>query len=154
MVRRYISVVSMRSFTAAAPSSHTMVSAARTGGRRRPDRGSVITETPPDRGEPGRMGGVSSLVRPEILAARSTAAPPAAPPPVVLDVRWRLGGPPGLTDYREGHLPGAVFLDLATVLAAPPGVGGRHPLPDPAALAGALGGAGVGDGSSVVVYDD
>jgi thiosulfate/3-mercaptopyruvate sulfurtransferase len=34
------------------------------------------------------------------------------PPPVVLDVRWRLAGPPGLDSYREGHLPGAVFTDL------------------------------------------
>ncbi|MGH3274645.1 MAG: sulfurtransferase, partial [Streptosporangiaceae bacterium] len=33
-------------------------------------------------------------------------------PPVVLDVRWRLGGPPGVDSYRAGHIPGAVFADL------------------------------------------
>jgi thiosulfate/3-mercaptopyruvate sulfurtransferase len=34
------------------------------------------------------------------------------PVPVLLDVRWRLAGPPGLDSYRAGHLPGAVFVDL------------------------------------------
>ena len=29
--------------------------------------------------------------------------------PVVLDVRWRLGGPHGGDAYREAHIPGAVF---------------------------------------------
>jgi hypothetical protein len=27
--------------------------------------------------------------------------------PVVLDVRWRLAGPPGIDSYRAGHIPGA-----------------------------------------------
>jgi hypothetical protein len=27
-------------------------------------------------------------------------------PPAVLDVRWRLGGPPGIDSYLDGHLPG------------------------------------------------
>ncbi|NBH03265.1 sulfurtransferase, partial [Amycolatopsis sp. SID8362] len=39
-------------------------------------------------------------------------AGPATGRPVVLDVRWRLAGPPGAESYREGHLPGAVFVDL------------------------------------------
>ena len=26
-------------------------------------------------------------------------------PPVLLDVRWRLGGPPGIESYQSGHLP-------------------------------------------------
>ena len=33
-------------------------------------------------------------------------------PPVLLDVRWRLAGPPGIDSYRQGHLPGAVFADF------------------------------------------
>ena len=41
--------------------------------------------------------------------ARSLAGPRA---PVLLDVRWRLGGPPGAGAYRAGHLPGAVVVDL------------------------------------------
>ncbi|MGH3232533.1 MAG: sulfurtransferase, partial [Streptosporangiaceae bacterium] len=43
------------------------------------------------------------------------------PAPVLLDVRWRLGGPPGIGRYRQGHLPGAVFADLDRDLAGPPG---------------------------------
>jgi thiosulfate/3-mercaptopyruvate sulfurtransferase len=74
--------------------------------------------------------------------------------PVVLDVRWRLGGPPGREDYERGHLPGAVFLDVDTQLAGPPGGGGRHPLPEPAALQRVLRVAGVRNGSTVVAYDD
>ena len=76
------------------------------------------------------------------------------PRPVVLDVRWRLGGPPGLGSYREGHLPGAVFTDLDRDLSGPPGPGGRHPLPDAAAFQEAMRAAGVSQSSRVVVYDD
>jgi thiosulfate/3-mercaptopyruvate sulfurtransferase len=74
-------------------------------------------------------------------------------PPVLLDVRWRLGGPPGIESYRAGHLPGAVYVDLDTDLAAPPGPGGRHPLPAAADFAAAMRRAGVRAGHPVVVYD-
>ena len=74
--------------------------------------------------------------------------------PVVLDVRWRLGGPPGIDSYREGHLPGAVFIDLDRDLAGPPGPAGRHPLPDPAVFGAAMRAAGVSQHRPVVVYDD
>ena len=74
--------------------------------------------------------------------------------PALLDVRWRLGGPPGLDSYREGHLPGAVFTDLDRDLAAPPGPAGRHPLPDPAVFTDAMRAAGVSEDHPVVVYDD
>ena len=70
-----------------------------------------------------------------------------ADPPTLLDVRWRLAGPPGRDDYDAGHLPGAVFVDLDADLCGPPGAGGRHPLPDPAALQEALRAAGVRDRS-------
>jgi thiosulfate/3-mercaptopyruvate sulfurtransferase len=71
----------------------------------------------------------------------------------VLDVRWRLGGPPGRIDYDAGHVPGAAFLDLDDDLCGPPGAAGRHPLPDPSRLQAALRGAGVRAGRAVVVYD-
>ena len=73
---------------------------------------------------------------------------------MLLDVRWRLGGPPGIDSYRRGHLPGAVFADLDRDLAGPPGPAGRHPLPDPAAFQAAMRAAGVSQGRPVVVYDD
>jgi thiosulfate/3-mercaptopyruvate sulfurtransferase len=76
------------------------------------------------------------------------------PPPVLLDVRWRLAGPPGIDSYRQGHLPGAVFADLDRDLAAPPGPAGRHPLPGPAAFQAAMRAAGVSRGRPVVVYDE
>ncbi|MEC3973963.1 sulfurtransferase [Amycolatopsis sp. H20-H5] len=86
------------------------------------------------------------------LAALLGAA--AFPPPVVLDVRWRLAGPPGADSYREGHLPGAVYVDLDQALAGEPGEGGRHPLPAPGDLQRHLRAAGVRAGHPVVVYDD
>lgn len=73
--------------------------------------------------------------------------------PTLLDVRWRLAGPPSRDDYLAAHLPGAVFLDLDADLCGPPGRGGRHPLPDPMALQRALRAAGVRADHPVVVYD-
>jgi thiosulfate/3-mercaptopyruvate sulfurtransferase len=72
----------------------------------------------------------------------------------VLDVRYRMGGPGGLPEYVKGHVPGAVYLDLDRDLAAPPGEGGRHPLPDPEDFQAAMRRAGVRDDRPVVVYDD
>lgn len=72
----------------------------------------------------------------------------------VLDVRWRLGGPPGEQEHAAGHVPGAAYVDLDTALADPPGAGGRHPLPDPSRLQDALRAAGVRGDRPVVVYDD
>jgi thiosulfate/3-mercaptopyruvate sulfurtransferase len=82
------------------------------------------------------------------------AAELAAPdPPTVIDVRWRLGGPPGRDDYVAGHVPGASFLDLDRELCGQPGAGGRHPLPDPYDLEASLRRAGVRTGHPVVAYD-
>jgi thiosulfate/3-mercaptopyruvate sulfurtransferase len=74
--------------------------------------------------------------------------------PAVLDVRWRVGGPPGIGDYLAGHLPGAAFVDMDHDLAAPPGPGGRHPLPGAGAYQAAMRRAGVRDGRPVVLYDE
>jgi thiosulfate/3-mercaptopyruvate sulfurtransferase len=90
------------------------------------------------------------LVSPAALAEELASEPG----PALLDVRWRLGGPPGLDSYREGHLPGAVFTDLERDLAGPPGPAGRHPLPDPAVFTEAMRAAGVSEDRPVVAYDD
>lgn len=74
--------------------------------------------------------------------------------PAIIDVRWRLGGPPGMDSYRSGHLPDAVFLDLDADLSGMPGPGGRHPLPDAADFQAVARKAGVRNGGDVVVYDD
>jgi thiosulfate/3-mercaptopyruvate sulfurtransferase len=86
------------------------------------------------------------------LEAALRGGGPAAP--VVLDVRWRLGGPPGIDSYRAGHLPGAMYVDIDTDLAGPPGRGGRHPLPETADFQAAMRTAGVRADHPVVVYDD
>jgi thiosulfate/3-mercaptopyruvate sulfurtransferase len=99
--------------------------------------------------------GVQELAR---LLAVSPAGQPAALPAVggltVLDVRWRLGGPPGRELYAAGHIPGAAFVDLDRDLAGPPGPGGRHPLPAAGDFERAMRLAGVSDELPVVVYDD
>lgn len=95
----------------------------------------------------------SPLVSVERLAA--WAAEPN--PPVVVDLRWYLGRPgDGHRAYLEGHLPGAIFLDLDADLADLHGFGapGRHPLPDPATFVARMAAAGIGDGARVVGYDD
>ena len=71
------------------------------------------------------------------------------------DVRWYLDGRDARAAYDGGHLPGAVFVDMDTVLAAPPTPEqGRHPLPSPATFAAELGALGIADDDLVVAYDD
>lgn len=89
-----------------------------------------------------------------IITATELASESAGPrPPVLLDIRYTLGGPPGRPAYEAGHLPGAVYVDLDTELAGEPGAAGRHPLPDATAFGAVMRRAGVSADSSVVVYD-
>jgi thiosulfate/3-mercaptopyruvate sulfurtransferase len=74
---------------------------------------------------------------------------------VLADVRWYLDGRSGRDAYEQGHIPGAVFVDLDDWLTGDAGpTRGRHPLPDPDAFAAGLSGAGIGDHDLVVAYDD
>jgi thiosulfate/3-mercaptopyruvate sulfurtransferase len=72
----------------------------------------------------------------------------------VLDVRYRMGGPPGAVEYAAGHIPGASYVDLDTALAAAPGPRGRHPLPEVDVFEAAMRAAGVSGDQPVVVCDD
>ena len=73
----------------------------------------------------------------------------------IVDCRWKLGDPEaGEQLWREGHIPGAAFLDLDRDLAAPPGESGRHPLPAPEAFEAAARRAGIGRDTLVVAYDE
>ena len=88
-----------------------------------------------------------------------------APRTRLLDVRWTLiipaaganeasPEPVGLADFRSGHIPTAVFVDLDGELAehgAPED--GRHPLPSFDRLQGAARKWGINEGDNVVVYD-
>jgi thiosulfate/3-mercaptopyruvate sulfurtransferase len=75
----------------------------------------------------------------------------------IADVRWYLPhlGRNGREEYHQGHIPGAVFVDLDADLAAPAAQGpGRHPLPAEQAFAAAMARAGIGPETHVVAYDD
>jgi thiosulfate/3-mercaptopyruvate sulfurtransferase len=73
----------------------------------------------------------------------------------VVDCRYRLGEPgAGERLFREGHIPGAAFMDVDRDLASPPGERGRHPLPDRDAFEAAARRAGIGSDTLVVAYDE
>ena len=73
---------------------------------------------------------------------------------VVCDVRWSDDGD-SHTAYLEGHVPGAVHVDLDRDLAsAPTPEEGRHPLPDAATWSATLGRLGIAPDDTVVAYDD
>jgi len=101
--------------------------------------------------EAGPMGGPEG---PLISPAELAKALAGDEPPVLIDVRWRLGGPPGLDSYQAGHVPGAVYVDLDTQLAGAPGNCGRHPLPETADFEAAMRAAGVRSDRNVVVCDE
>lgn len=74
---------------------------------------------------------------------------------VVVDTRYNLrDANAGLASYREGHIAGAGYASLSHDLAGPlSGVGGRHPLPSPEAMATTFGHLGIGPGVQVTCYD-
>jgi thiosulfate/3-mercaptopyruvate sulfurtransferase len=95
-----------------------------------------------------RGGSLGPLVDPAWVAAHRDEV-------VVVDVRWHLDGRSGRDGYRDGHIPGAVWIDLDGVLADVPSIrGGRHPMPAPDVFAARLAAAGIGDTDTVVAYDD
>ncbi|MGO4803691.1 sulfurtransferase [Arthrobacter sp. 2MCAF15] len=74
---------------------------------------------------------------------------------VLLDVRWALGDPHGHDHYLREHIPGAVFVNLATELAGPADPGrGRHPLPPLEQFQESARRWGINDGDTVIAYDD
>ena len=79
----------------------------------------------------------------------------ADPDWVVVDCRHDLLKPEaGRIAYGKSHIAGARFMHLDRDLAGPrTGANGRHPLPDPEALAAKLGAAGIDAGKQVVAYD-
>jgi thiosulfate/3-mercaptopyruvate sulfurtransferase len=88
------------------------------------------------------------LIDPDELAERLDEV-------LAFDLRWSLTDPSqGRQTYEEGHIPGAVFVDLDHDLAARPGLSGRHPLPQIDAFGKTLGRLGVTPDAEVVAYDD
>ncbi|MGX5695705.1 sulfurtransferase, partial [Agromyces soli] len=89
------------------------------------------------------------------LAAQQADASRDAARLVVLDVRWSLAVPDGRPAFAEGHVPGAIYVDLDSELADHSAVGqGRHPLPSEAAFTETMRRWGLREGDDVVVMDD
>ena len=55
-------------------------------------------------------------------------------------------------EYEAGHIPGAVFMDLGTLVET--GAPTANTLPSPEKFASRMQALGLGDGSRIVVYDD
>ncbi|MDG1483061.1 MAG: sulfurtransferase [Myxococcota bacterium] len=77
---------------------------------------------------------------------------------LVFDCRHKTHQPgAGYRAFEAGHLPGAQHLNLDTQLSAPvrpDGIGGRHPLPEPAVFGALMRRCGLSAGRLVVGYDD
>nr|WP_042122739.1 sulfurtransferase [Paenibacillus senegalensis] len=78
------------------------------------------------------------------------------PDVIVVDCRFVLGNPDaGKEAYLQGHIPGAIYMDLEKDLSGPVQEhGGRHPLPDLGRLSILLGESGIDDSTRVFAYDD
>lgn len=73
----------------------------------------------------------------------------------IIDVRWYLDGRDGRSAHEQGHIPGAVYLDLNRWLSSEPTPeAGRHPLPSVEVFAEGMRLAGISDDTKVVAYDD
>lgn len=72
---------------------------------------------------------------------------------VVVDGSWHLptAGRDAAADYREQHIPGAVFFDIDRISDRDNPL--PHMLPTPADFETAIGRLGIGDGQEIVVYD-
>ena len=93
-------------------------------------------------------------VRPELLASPDWLAGNLGRPELrVLDVRWRPDGT-GRLAYAAGHIPNATYLDWREAFVDPEDAGMVILLAPPDQVANAVARAGIGSGSTVVVYDD
>ncbi len=97
---------------------------------------------------------MTGLARPEILATTEWLAEQLDRPSVrVLDVRWRPDGS-GPEVFRAGHIPGAVHVDWRVDLVDGDATGEGIRVGSADQVAAVAARAGIGDGSSIVVYDD
>lgn len=76
-----------------------------------------------------------------------------APDLVVLDGSWHLPTTErrAASEYRQAHIPGAVFFDIDDIADKESDL--PHMLPNPAAFASAVRRLGIGDGQTIVIYD-
>lgn len=97
---------------------------------------------------------MTGFARPELLASTEWLADNLDRPDVrVLDVRWRPDGT-ARSQFLAGHVPSAVHLDWATDLIDRQDGVDSFLLARPDKASAALARAGIGDGMTVVIYDD
>jgi len=98
---------------------------------------------------------MTGYARPELLASTDWLAEQLGRPEVrILDVRWRPDGS-ARDIYASGHVPGAVHVDWRQDLIADPVEGSNALLlAPPEQVTAVLSAAGVGDGTTIVLYDD
>ncbi len=75
---------------------------------------------------------------------------------LIFDTRYNLADKnAGKEAYLQGHIPGAVYIDLHDDLSRPPATNkGRHPLPTFEAMNTLFSEIGVQSGVQVIIYDD
>jgi thiosulfate/3-mercaptopyruvate sulfurtransferase len=99
---------------------------------------------------------VSTFSRPELVATPEWLAEQLGRHDLrILDVRWRPDGTGG-ANFAAGHIPGAAYIDWRQELIEPESAeaGPGMRLAGPHRFAAAMARAGIGDGTSVVIYDD
>lgn len=97
---------------------------------------------------------MNGLPRPELIATTEWLADNLDRPELrIADVRWRPDGT-GRELFVRGHIPRAVYLDWATDLTDDVEAQDVFLLAGPDQVAAALRRAGIGDGTTLVVYDD
>ena len=97
---------------------------------------------------------MAGFARPELVATPEWLAENLGRPEVrIVDVRWRPDGT-AATVYGTGHVPGAVHLDWKAAVVETDESGDTMLLARPPQVVAAMSRSGVGDGTSVVLYDD
>jgi thiosulfate/3-mercaptopyruvate sulfurtransferase len=97
---------------------------------------------------------MSGLARPEILATTEWLAEHLGRPGVrILDARWRPDGT-GIDVHRAGHIPGAAYVDWRMDLVDTDEAEDAIRLAAPGRVASIADRVGIGDESTIVVYDD
>ena len=94
------------------------------------------------------------FARPEFIATPEWLAENLDRPDLrVVDLRWRIDGT-ARTVYGTGHVPGAQWLDWREAVTQVPEGANTFLLASPERMAETMTRAGIGDGTSVVLYDD
>ncbi len=97
---------------------------------------------------------MSGLARPELLATTEWLAEHLGRPEVrVVDARWRPDGT-GPQVHARSHIPGAAYIDWRAALVDTQDDADALRLAAPGRVAAVAARAGIGEGSTVVVYDD